>query len=46
MKNKLYFLLLGIITGVSIISSIILVLYTIYAYQNASIIAFISNEWW
>lgn len=46
MKNKLYFTLLGIVTTICIISTLVLVAYTIYAYKNASIIAFISNEWW
>lgn len=46
MNNKLYFTLLGIISVVSIISTILLVLYTLYIFKNASIIAFISREWW
>ena len=46
MNNKLYFILLSIITSLCIISTALLVIYTIYVYKNASIIAFISNEWW
>ena len=46
MKNKTYYILLIAVVAIGILTTALLVGYTVHAYLNASIIAFLAREVW
>ena len=46
MKNKTFNILLALIIALGVIMTGALLIYTYYAYKDASIVSFIAREWW
>ena len=46
MKERTFYIALGVIVAVGVIATAALVIYTAYAYSNSSIITYIAKEIW